>query len=294
MIFLLFPLFPLLAQTVYGDTELPPGAFLWLATDAATEALGGSGTGANSRTSAGWANPAALFNEGNLTVGATYSYLREATNHSNIFANYRVKNWSGAARLFLINTGDIEARTGPTSEPDYTFTGHQLYTQLSLARKFSDMISVGASAKWIHERLDNEDRSGWVFDFGGLAEYKFASAGISVLNWGNEVYFKKYREYYPITYRIGGSAKVLDYGAVNFDWIKPDKMSGWAAIGIEGNLADFAVGRFGYTPFHDTRNISAGFGVSFRSFKLDYALANYSEGLGMSHQVTLSYAPKAE
>jgi len=280
-------------QTIYGNAELPPGAFLWLSGDAATEALGGAAT-ARSGISAGWANPAALFNDNDITAGATYSYIREETTNSGIFASRRMGDWAGATRFFLVNTGEIEARSGPTEEPDYTFAAHQLYLQLTGARRIADYVSLGASAKWVHERIDQYDRDSWIFDFGLTGEYKFIEAGIAVNNWGSEeVYFEDYRENYPITYRAGIAAEILDYGAITGDWIKPDRLGGYAAIGAEGYIKDYLVLRAGYTPGHDTRNFSAGIGIEYIGFTLDYALTNYSKNLGISHQVTLSYSRRA-
>ncbi len=277
-------------QTIYGDTELPPGAFLWLSGDAATEALGGSAT-ANGGVASGWANPAVLFDIPNLTAGANYSYIREKTNNSGLFATKRFGDWAGAVRLFLVNSGDIEARSGPSSEPDYLFDTHQLYTQFTVARSFNDLISTGASAKYIHERIDQYNRQGWVFDIGVAGKYEFVKAGAAVNNFGGkQVYFEDYRENYPVTYRIGLSAQILDYGMITADYVKPDLMSGYTAVGIEGYVQDYLTLRAGYTPGHDTRNISAGLGVKYAGFNLDYALTNYSENLGISHQVTLSYS----
>ena len=280
-------------QTVYGNSELPAGAFLWLPGDAATEALGGAAT-ANGGISSGWANPAALFEGTEIVAGATYGYLREKTTNSGLFVSKRRGNWAGATRLFLVNSVDIEARTGPTEEPDYYFAAHQLYLQMTGARRFGKYIDLGFSAKWIREDIDQFDREGWVFDVGAAGGYKFFRAGIAVNNWGGkEVYFEDYRENYPITYRAGLSVKIMDYGMLTADWIKPDRIGGYTAIGAEGYVTEYLILRAGYTPGHDTRNISAGLGVNYAGFNIDYALANYSNNLGMSHTVTLSYSRKA-
>ncbi|GEM_PF-1550963 len=279
-------------QTLHGNLVLPPGAFLWLTTDAATEALGGAATAANDPISSGWANPSCLFYSGAFSAGASYCYIREKTLHSEIYATKRYKDWAGAARFFLVDSKDIEARTAPTSEPDYTFDSHQLYIQLTGARRIVNIANLGVSAKWVHERIDQDNRDGWIFDFGASGEYRFIRAGIAVKNWGNkEMVFRLYRENYPITYRTGIQAEILDYAVIRADWVKPDKLDGWLPLGAEGYIGDYVVLRAGWTAFHDTRNISGGIGVRFRGLRLDYAVVNYSENLGMSHQVTLSYVP---
>ncbi|HHS50360.1 MAG TPA: hypothetical protein ENN07_04515 [candidate division Zixibacteria bacterium] len=276
-------------QTIYGDMTLPTGAFLWLNAGAAHEALGGSATAAGGLKAAGNANPATLFEQRTLSTGASYSYMREKTFNSSIYAGKAYGNWAGAVRLFLMDSGEIEARSGPTADPDYTFTSHQLYTQFTAAKRFENVIDLGASAKWVHERIDQDTRDGWAFDLGLATNYRWVSAGIAVQNYGGDVVFKKYRERFPLTYRAGMAVDILDYGAISADFIKPDRMSGWFAVGAEANLTDYAVLRAGFTPGHDTRNFSAGFGFRKAGIELDYVLVNYSEGLGMSHQVTLSY-----
>jgi hypothetical protein len=277
-------------QTIHGNRALPPGAFLWLSGDARTEAMATTAT-ADGGIASGWANPAALFENREVSAGATYSYIRSKTSNSGLFATKLFGDWAGAVRFFLVNSNEIEARTGPTSQPDYLFDTHQLYTQFTLAKSFSDFISFGASAKWIHERIDQFDRQGWVFDIGLAGEYEFLKAGAAVNNFGGEqVYFDQYRENYPTTYRVGIAGEVLDYGLVAVDYVKPDLLTGYVAIGVEGYIRDYITLRAGYTPGHDTRNISAGFGVKYAGLHLDYALTNYSENLGMSHQVTLSWA----
>jgi hypothetical protein len=276
-------------QTIYGNSALPPGAFLWLSGDARTEAMATTAT-ADGGIASGWANPAALFENRDVSAGATYSYVRSKTNNSGLFATKRFGSWAGAMRFFLVNSNEIEARTGPTSQPDYLFDTHQLYTQFTIAKSFSDFVSFGGSAKWIHERIDQFDREGWVFDIGLAGEYEFIKGGVAVNNFGGkQVYFDQYRENYPTTYRVGLAGKILDYGLVAVDYVKPDLLSGYTAIGIEGYLHDMITLRAGYTPGHDTRNISAGIGVKYAGLNLDYALTNFSQNLGISHQVTLSF-----
>jgi len=282
------------SQTQYGDMVLPPGAFLWLNPDARSEAMGGASVTGGGAGSAGWSNPAAIVDDFSYATGMSYSYLRDKTGYSSLYGTGRLGDWAGSMRLFLANSNDIEARTGPSEEPDYTFDSHQLYTQLSAARRIRDIIDLGVSAKWIHERIDQENRDGWVFDFGVVGIYKFVRGGISLSNLGNEVVFEKYRERYPITYRAGISSGILDYGSINIEWIKPDKLDGWVAVGVEGYIGNTLKLRCGYTPGHDTRNISAGMGVTKSGFGLDYSLTNYSDGLGLSHQVTLSFAASSK
>ncbi|MCK5833734.1 hypothetical protein KAH81_08710 [bacterium] len=277
------------AQTVYGDMTLPAGAFLWLNTSAQYEALGGAATVVGDLKTGGNANPAALFGERTLCAGVSYSYMRSKTFNSNIFFGKTMGNWAGTSRFFLMDSDKIEARSGPTSEPDYTFSSHQLYMQFAVAKRFPNVIDLGTSAKWIHERIDQESREGWVFDFGAVSSYKFVSGGVSLQNLGNEVVFNMFRERYPLTYRAGLAADILGYGTLVADYIKPDRLTGWFALGAEYNITDYAALRVGFTPGHDTRNFSAGFGVRKAGIELDYALVNYSEGLGISHQVTLSY-----
>lgn len=279
-------------QTIYGDMVMPAGAFLMLNNSAQIDALGGSSTAFGGLKSAGTGNPSALFDEQSFIAGASYSYIRSKTNSSSLFSAKRHGSWAGALRLFLMNSDDIEARSGPTADPDYTFSSHQLYLQLVAAKRFQNIIDLGASAKWVHERIDQDSRQGWVFDFGATGHYKFLSAGASVQNYGKEVVFRMYRERYPLTYRLGLSADILDYGAITADYIKPDRLSGWFAIGAEYRPVEIASLRVGYTPGHDTRNISAGFGIFKSGMELDYAVVNYSEGLGLSHQVSLSYSPR--
>ncbi len=294
-VFILFAFFFVsiaLGQTIYGDLVLPAGAFLWLTPSAEIEALGGASSADGGLKSAGFANPASLFDESAFAAGASYCYLQSQTFNSNIYSAKAYKNWAGALRLFLIDSDDIEARSGPTENPDYTFASHQLYMQLVAAKRFQNIVDIGASAKWIHERIDQDSRQGWVFDIGAAGGYRFLRAGVAVQNHGKEVVFSKYRERYPLTYRAGLSADILDYGSISADYIKPDRLSGWFALGAEYRPVDFAALRLGFTPGHDTRNISAGFGVSKSGIELDYALVNYSEGLGLSHQVTLSYRPR--
>jgi hypothetical protein len=57
--------------------------------------------------------------------------------------------------------------------------------------------------------------------------------------------------------------------------------------GAEYWWRNLAAGRLGYKTGHDTEGFSAGLGIRWRWYTLDYAFVPHRDGLGTAHRVSL-------
>jgi hypothetical protein len=113
--------------------------------------------------------------------------------------------------LVTSTTGGIETRTGNT------FSGSDMDIGISLARKFTDKLSIGVSAKYLRENLYTYSSSIWAFDVGTYYEtgWKGIRLAMSAQNFSPQVRWlytqSEQQQSYelPLVFRIGWSIDLL-------------------------------------------------------------------------------------
>lgn len=210
--------------------------------------------------------------------------------------------------LAVSPTGNNDTRTGAS------FTGGDLMAGLSFSREFTDRLSIGISAKYLHERLWDFNTSTIAFDVGTNYDlgFKGIRLAMSAQNFGGAVNYleqgSQTEEYdLPIIFRIGLSANVisgsesalLDMGPSHrmrfgFEAINTNDFSERLHFGAEYTFGDFIALRGGYRFNYEEGSLSAGFGlfpsIGNMEARIDYSYVQY-EFLDAPHRfsVTLAY-----
>jgi len=190
---------------------------------------------------------------------------------------------------------DLEAREGPTAEPDGHFGVFDFAVTGTYARHLTDHFDVGGSVKYLQEKIDDETANGFAVDLGGryrVPGYDGLSAGVAVLNLGPQMSFIEEKFDLPVMYKVGGALDVpvesLNGDIVfSSDVVVPGEGSTKMHIGMEYEYNDMLALRFGYRTGWDNHNVSVGLGVKVRNFRLDYAVVPYYSDLGDTHRVSL-------
>lgn len=167
LLFLLFITTNILSQTKVGSTAAP---FLNIGVGPRAIAMGGAFIAtANDVTALYW-NPA----------GASRSETNEAMfTHLSWFADIKY-NWAGAMiytegvgtlglNIGYLDYGDMEVTT--LREPEGTgefFAPHDLFIALTYAYNLTDKFSIGASFKYINQKIWNSSANGFGIDLGVL------------------------------------------------------------------------------------------------------------------------------
>ncbi|MCK9279422.1 MAG: PorV/PorQ family protein [Melioribacteraceae bacterium] len=189
---------------------------------------------------------------------------------------------------------EIRSQSGPATA---TFNANFFAATLGSGFKFDDNLSAGIAIKFIYEEMLNQDASGLGFDFGivykGFVEN--LSLGTSLRNIGSMSELAKESTNLPSDFRFGGeysypleSAKLNLIGLAGFQkYLEEDNSH--IHTGLEVIYDDFFAIRGGYITGYESKSLTAGFGVQWKGFKIDYAYVPFEYGLGDNTSFTVSY-----
>jgi hypothetical protein len=187
----------------------------------------------------------------------------------------------------------LREKPGP---PDGSFAARFSTFQASFARSVVEQLSVGAGIKYIHEKIFVDEAIGYAVDLGLLYETPIQGlrSGLSVINLGEMSAFRHSQADMPSMVQGGVSYK---YGTDNFDVVTsldfrsiPRQQQVSFLAGIEGRYQGFASLRIGHQSGSESRSLSAGIGLSYEFFTLDYAYVPFSLRLGDGHVLSLTFS----
>ena len=210
-------------------------------------------------------------------------------------------NFWGLPFFIGVNTTKIEgfeARTLPTDTPDATFNVNYFYGNLSTGFSLYENLEFGVTIKYLYESLLSDDASGTGYDLGLIYTdlIENLSIGASVRNLGsmqklrnektklpsdfifNTTYYFKFPEISLGLKPIIGMQKYFDLDDIH--------LHGAAEAGYKDQ---FFI-RLGYVTGYEAKGISAGAGVYWKGFNIDYAFTPFSYGIGNANTFSIAYA----
>jgi hypothetical protein len=204
-----------------------------------------------------------------------------------------------------------------------TFDYQDLALQLSFAKEFSDQLSLGVTAKYISEKLDDMTKGAFAVDLGSI--YSLGSVGGILNDWkisarlsnlGSGIKYYDVESPIPITFAVGTSFKVVKEEKLGdvllaVDAVKPQDSPQLFYVGGEYTFGNFLSVRGGYKVSYSgaddggtsTRaaikqtieglSVGGGVRVELESYtvRFDYAMTQM-DILDAVHRVTLSVGIK--
>jgi hypothetical protein len=160
---------------------------------------------------------------------------------------------------------------------------------------FSDVLRVGATGKFLYEKILIDEASGVGFDFG--AQYdtpvEHLTVGFTMANIGSMSNLRNEETRLPTLLRIGTSysTSVEDIGSTasasaDFVRIFREKRS-LVNVGGEIVIRELFAARAGYQLGSEGRGFTSGIGLYYKMLGLDYAYARLSADLGNTHTISL-------
>jgi hypothetical protein len=216
----------------------------------------------------------------------------------------RVENLAGSVSLtgnqavgFAVNSttvGDIEIRTHP-GEAEGTFTARNFAGTLSYARQAGDDIWLGASVKYLYEKILIDDASGIGIDLG--VQYRTPlenlSIGAMIANLGGMDALRSESSRLPTLARVGpaysyrfGEGKYQALMAVDLLHLFSEGKT-YTNVGGEIDFNRVIAVQLGYQLGSEGRGLTAGFGVRYGIVGLQYAYAKLAEELGNAHSFSV-------
>ncbi len=272
-----------------GNTGL---AFLKLGITSRSVAMGEAVVGNTFDASATHYNPAALMN--GERVNLVFMHNEQVLGVRTEFLAGKVKFSRLALGFSLNNTSvdGIQVREIP-GESLGEFTAQNFAMGISLGYKINENISAGVTGKFLFEKIYVDNASGIGFDFGVIYSKDKLSLGAALSNLGSMSELRNESTKLPASIRFGGAYSIDLLGISSRLIIAADGykvMDGGkfhANTGAELTYKEFLSLRAGYQSGYENKSISAGLGLKYKAFTLDYAFVPYKYSLGSSHTITL-------
>jgi hypothetical protein len=302
-------IFSLLALVCLGSPDVGRAqnaglAFLRIGTNAAAAAMGDAQTAHTRDAFATYWNPAGLGGAvGNSAAFSHHLWIGSSRTYS-AAGRFQVGRQSGVgAFVTAMDSGDLEAREGP-GDPDGFFNAQFVSVGGSIGRAFGP-VRLGASAKFLSERIFATSAEGYAFDFGAQADF-FESGirlGLALLHLGEMNTLSAEATDLPTTLRAGlavypfrvvtttDNAVLLNaYFTCEVSHVLPTETTR-LHIGAAVQVEDLVIARAGFISNDELRGPTVGGGLGTGGLLFDYAFVPFDSGFGGSgHVLSLSYA----
>jgi len=281
----------LYAQETGDERGLVAAKFLEFSPSVRASGMGNAFVAVSDLSGITW-NPAGLAFLKSKEIGFTHGALYQKNKQNFITGVLPLKEKYGIG----VNILSFETEREPVYDwSGNTVSGDIFYkgTAFGLAGavKLSKNLSIGMNAKSVEENIAGNKVGAFSSDIGGIMKIPalrgvlqlalaFCNVGPRIRDegedWGNM----------PQTSRVGAAylrnnlTVAFEYSEVDWDRIKS------LSLGAEYWIEDTFAPRFGLKGLKDGESVSLGFGLKWRSFKLDYAFLPH-EALGGSHRAAI-------
>jgi hypothetical protein len=218
----------LLASVSYAGnkkTGINGATFLKIGVGARQVALGSAATTIAGDPNMMFWNPAGIYSE-KTNLAFSHNEWLLAMNHDAFAATY---NFEGIGTIgvgiIYIGLGDITADRDVAPTPDLepfqsdkasgsTYDFNNLAANLTISRQFTDKLVLGASIKYIREKIDDQSATSIAGDFGVIYKtgWNGLTLGASLQNLGGDiVYFDTdFGAPIPLMFSIGASFNIAE------------------------------------------------------------------------------------
>ncbi len=268
-------------------------AFLEIPVGGRESALGGSGAALITGPTSATYNPAAVaFTPRSVALMHTRHF--GDTRAQFVGVTIRHGRFAISPHYWGTRVADIEYRTAPTREPISNFDAINSAVGAATAMQFGKYFSAGITGRYLYQKIHVESADGFAMDAGLIANefVRGLTLGLAMQHMGRMNHFITESPQLPTTLR-GGAAyvhrlpKIGSVMAVAEAQAVRDNTPLFKG-GLEYRAPDYVALRIGYVEGLEAQDVSFGFGVFIRQFRLDYAYIPYRESLGEGHRFSLA------
>jgi len=190
---------------------------------------------------------------------------------------------------------EIEIRTRP-GEPEGTFSARTLSVGLSYSHEMTESIRLGATAKFLYEKILIDEASGIGFDAGVQWQTPLPelTVGFALSNLGSMSSLRDEATTLPSMVRTGASwqeeletLRASAFLTADLLYVIPEGAA-YGGLGGEVLLWETVALRAGYHLGSEGRGLTAGLGVAHGILSVDYAYAAIARDLGNAHSIGIT------
>ena len=244
-------------------------------------------------------NPAGLAAYDRGAVSFSHNEWLEDVRYEYLGLSYPLLNvGTFAFTAGRVSMGEIEGRN-EQGDPTGTFSASDMVLSFGYARRLWGILSVGAGAEYVTEKIENESAAAFAGTAGAMVDTTLPglAAGVSASNVGGELKFIEVGDPLPLVVR-GGLAYLLPFGGdtneltvaadmVKFNDSDDVKFNGGVEYWFMGTVA----ARAGYKANYDLDGITGGLGFKYAptakvGLAADYAYADMGV-FGATHRISV-------
>ncbi len=272
------------ALVLYGGGR--PGAFLSWGAGARHMALGNTAVGITEDAFSPYYNSASLGFIERKELGTFHAMLWEDTSYSYVgYVHPLLDKGALGFNLIRLHSG-AAVMTDENNRQVGDFSFQQLAFGAGYGRTVYKNLSLGAIGRLFNTSLHNASNNNFTVDAGlTLKVNDVLSIGANFQNIF-ALTMGETSDELPIVFRIGGGYRIFDDRlklSLDVGRNGGEHLIDYHSMGLESRLNEFFALRLGRNP----QEITGGFGLSFKNFNLDYALALHY--LGFSHRASFNF-----
>jgi len=277
-----------------SQADSPTGlAFLRIGAGGRAAGMGEAAVAVVDDPTAAYWNPAGLVASDHSA--AVFSYHRWIQDVAGQFAagNFRWQRSAVALHYLGLNMDDIELRTSPSANPIGTFGAHDVALGISYARDFGAGLRLGGTLKYLWESIFEETSHGWAVDVGAQKPNLFPglSLGAVLKDLGKMTALRVEAPALPSRIRVGAAYDLpqswIPKLTLAADAEMPFQGDGTGHVGVEVRPVKSLALRAGYITGIDSRGATAGFGLDWARFHINYGYSPFQEDLGDGHRFSI-------
>ena len=288
VILILFP------NSLYAGNGSATGmSFLKIGVDAASSAMGGAAVSNSSDASAAYWNPAGLANSDGMNIMFSNQEWLEGSNNQYLGLSIPTTTFNLGLTIALSGVSDIERREKPTLEPLGYFSSNSLAMAFSAAIGMNGNLKIGATAKFLYEKIHIYSANGFALDLGLIKTLNFLNlkSALVLKDLGRMSSLNDESTALPTRITGGLSGGFDRETSLAFNWAidvgKYLNSGSFVRLGGEMTFHDLLSLRGGYRQnSENSSGITAGIGIRLNRYTFDYAYLPFDFNLGDTHQIS--------
>ncbi|MCH8271918.1 MAG: PorV/PorQ family protein [Candidatus Marinimicrobia bacterium] len=288
VILILFP------NSLYAGNGSATGmSFLKIGVDAASSAMGGAAVSNSSDASAAYWNPAGLANSDGMNIMFSNQEWLAGSNNQYLGLSIPTTTFNLGLTIALSGVSDIERREKPTLEPLGYFSSNSLAMAFSAAIGMNGNLKIGATAKFLYEKIHIYSANGFALDLGLIKTLNFLNlkSALVLKDLGRMSSLNDESTALPTRITGGLSGGFDRETSLAFNWAidvgKYLNSGSFVRLGGELILNDMLSLRGGYRRnSENSSGITAGIGIGLNRYTFDYAYLPFDFNLGDTHQIS--------